>query len=344
MTTKGPKPKAVLISDIHYNLNTLELADAALNMAIKKANDLKIPLIVAGDLHDTKANLRAECVARLIDTFYKIKVPTYLIRGNHDSHNEKSTDTALLFLGGINGMLSLIDEPCFCVPLGIRFIPYHHDVEALRIYLKKIPDNSTIIMHQGLNGSESGEYIQDKSALDFEDVKNFRVISGHYHKRQDIGFQTKTSGKMSSLQMFSYIGNPYTLNFAESEDPEKGFQILMDDGSLEFVPTNLRKHVSYTCFVDDLPGLKQVNAEDLLKIKLIGSKEELSKLSRKYIETCVGRADFRLEYVYTDENLKLEDLVNKTSTPLMEELINKNATDVATKNRLKYLLEELLCD
>ena len=54
---KPRSPIAVLISDIHYNINTLPVADAALRQAIAKANELDVVLIVTGDLHDTKANL-----------------------------------------------------------------------------------------------------------------------------------------------------------------------------------------------------------------------------------------------------------------------------------------------
>ena len=59
-------PTAVLISDVHYSLQTLPLADKVMRMAIDKANSLGVPLIVAGDLHDTKANMRAECVNAMI--------------------------------------------------------------------------------------------------------------------------------------------------------------------------------------------------------------------------------------------------------------------------------------
>ena len=62
-------PIAVLISDVHYNLQNLKVADAAMNLAIDKALDLGIDLIVAGDLHDTKANLRGECVSVMRKTF-----------------------------------------------------------------------------------------------------------------------------------------------------------------------------------------------------------------------------------------------------------------------------------
>ena len=69
-------PVAILISDVHYNINTLKLADAAMQMAIDEANKLSVPLIVAGDLHDTKANLRGECVNAMLSTFSKLLAQT----------------------------------------------------------------------------------------------------------------------------------------------------------------------------------------------------------------------------------------------------------------------------
>src|SRR5579862_1378127 len=92
------KSLAVLVSDVHYNVHTLKLADAAMRMAIVKANKLEVPLIVAGDLHDTKANLRGECVNAMIETFKQCNKPPYIIVGNHDRINEKSHEHSLNFL------------------------------------------------------------------------------------------------------------------------------------------------------------------------------------------------------------------------------------------------------
>ena len=77
-------PRAVLISDVHYNLQTLPLADAAMRQAIQKANELQVPLIVAGDLHDTKANLRGECINAMLETFNTCEQDIYFLIGNHD--------------------------------------------------------------------------------------------------------------------------------------------------------------------------------------------------------------------------------------------------------------------
>jgi DNA repair exonuclease SbcCD nuclease subunit len=289
-------PIAVLISDVHYNLNTLEFADKAMRLAIQKANDLNVPLIVAGDLHDTKANLRGECILAMIKTFDTLYTNCYILRGNHDAINEKSKETGLDFLNRqeITGRYSgdtfvsgreIITTPSYFNKLGavmdnsVHLIPYHHDINELKKYLSKIDYKSCVIMHQGLMNSNMGDYIQDKSAITKDDVAGLRVISGHYHTRQTIQI---AGGK------WDYIGNPYTLSWGEANDPEKGFQVLYSDGSLEFIPTNLRKHRIIICGWDDRhnifwgPALKG-NPEDLVWVKVEGTKEQLSIVTKEWL-------------------------------------------------------------
>jgi DNA repair exonuclease SbcCD nuclease subunit len=179
------KPIAVLISDIHYNIQTLDIADKALRLAISKANDLEVPVIIAGDLHDTKANLRGECVLALINTIQLCNQPPYILRGNHDSLNEKSKEHSLEFLGPYSHMV----KDNATTNLGDRhvyLIPYEHHTEVLKAHLKTVKKGSILIMHQGVEHSHAGHYIQDKTALSRDDYKGLRIISGHYHRRQTI--------------------------------------------------------------------------------------------------------------------------------------------------------------
>ncbi len=314
---------AVVLSDIHYDLNTLELADNATQIAIAKANTLNIPLIIAGDLHNSKANMRAECVNAMLKTFKKIKQKCIVIRGNHDSLNEKVKEHALNFLPDsieiVAGHTRIFNN--------LYLIPYHHDLKELRFELKQIPKGSTIIMHQGLQGSNSGEYYQDKSALTFDDVKDFRVISGHYHTRQDIKTGRPQKG---AVGLFSYIGNPYTLNFAEATDPEKGFQVLMDDGTLEFIPTNLRKHIVIDI---DLSSAYQPQTAysygDIVKFKIKGTREQLSKVNSSQFKG-------KIELIPTDEIKKIETKFTNQND-ILDELISKNESS----DRLKRLWRSL---
>lgn len=332
------RPIAVLISDIHYGLNTLSLADNATRQAIDKANSLNVPLIVAGDLHDTKANLRAECVSAMLATFKTARHKPWVLVGNHDLVNERSAENALEFL---NGTVNLLSDYSY-IDIGsvrLRLLPYRSEAEAAAKAFSNMPKGSIVIAHQGLKNSHAGEYISDKSAVSWADVQHLRVISGHYHTRQTIHTSVDNRARdncASSTGSFDYIGNPYTLNFGEANDPEKGFQILNDGGSLTFVPTNLRKHVVIEWAEHaDFPATW--NENDLLWVKVIGRKEFCSSATRKVITDTVGRSDFKLDYYPTDSVTSLP-AKTRTQSELLDDVIEvtSNVSD-EQKARLKAL-------
>jgi len=338
-----PKPIAVLISDVHYNLQTLELADKAMRMALEKADQLRVPLIVAGDLHDTKAAMRAECVNAMLRTFSAVVYwrPIILV-GNHDKINEKSTEHSLKFLE--NDHTDVRGDP-FEWADGIHLVPYQHDLVFLKTYLRDICPGSVVIMHQGLQGSDSGDYFQDPTALSHEDVAHLRVISGHYHRRQDID-----TGKGNT---FSYIGNPYTLGFGEANHPEKGFQILHSDGSLEFVPTNLRKHRIITVGYNNEDGPRGIfwtvpiasQPEDLVWVKVTGTREQLKKVNKEFLKAEMPWLnEFKLELIYEDQEVMTEaPPSNMTKESILDRMIDTlSATTDAQKTRLKSLWKDLV--
>lgn len=339
-TNSKSKPVAVLISDVHYNIHTLELADRAMRIAISKANELNVRLIVAGDLHDTKANLRGECVNAIINTFKLAKNKSIVIIGNHDKINEKSDDHSLLFL---EGFATIVNTPDACKNL--YFMPYYSDpkklIEAIR-YEDPGP-YAALIMHQGISGSDSGEYIQDPTAIIKENVAGLRIISGHYHKRQTL--------ELPNGGQWDYIGNPYTLNYGEANDPEKGFQILMDDGSLQFVPTGLRKHIVIDCVVTNssrelkliAPQYLIIQPEDLVKVRLLGHKMDLQAISKDRISKFLQIDNFRLEYKY---EVQTENIKNFDTKLPIKELLDATITSFpslgdATVTRIKNLWKNL---
>lgn len=329
------KPISVLIADVHYSLPTLKLADAAMRQAIAKANELNVPVIVAGDLHDTKANLRGECVNAMVETFKLCRQKPYVIIGNHDRINEKSPEHSLNFLKSLD--VELVTEPtALSNENTVILLPYYDHPLAAKMAVKKYgPNHSILVMHQGLNKTQMGDYIQDKSALNFEDVSKYRIISGHYHARQTVHFPE--GGK------WDYIGNPYTLSFGEANDPEKGFQILYDDGSLEFVPTNLRKHVIWDLDINNIEiSMKELSKYDLLWVKIKGTHEELNKCSRAYVSRLLDLdGPFKLDLIplggITEKPTK-----QLASAELMDSLIDSltNTSD-ERKTKLKELWRHL---
>lgn len=329
------KPSAVLISDIHFNIQNLSLATAALSHAVMEANRLGLTLIVAGDMHDSKANIRGECVKAILDTLDRAITQPIVIVANHDRINERSPEHSLEFL---RNTVQLVTEPTLWE--NIYLFPYYHDPSALRSDIARVPKGSTLIMHQGIEGSNMGDYIQDKSALNPEDVASIRVISGHYHSRQTI--ELPEGGK------WDYIGNPYTLSFGEANDPPKGFQILYDDGSLEFVPTNLRKHIKWDIRLGDFHARadlanRRPNQNDLLWVRISGPAASLAKLSKSQIkEDWSLDADFRLEFISDDVITEIPEIEPLSKDELFDSLIDSASIETDQKNRLKSLWKDLL--
>lgn len=326
------KPVAVLISDVHYNRETLEVADTCVRQAISKANELKVPLIVAGDLHDTKANLRGECVNRMIETFKLCDSPPYILVGNHCKINEKSEEHILNFL---RPYAAIIDYKTGAPLKYIGYlVPYEHDIKRLIAYLKGLPNGSQVIMHQGIQGSNAGEYFQDPTALHPDDVSGLRIISGHYHARQTIPLPD--SGK------WDFIGNPYTLNFGEAKDPIKGFQILNSDGSLEFVPTNIRKHIvgnivdSGEMIMWGTEG-KQVLSDDILKIIIHCPKENAYKWTHDRVSELVEIDNFRLEIIANDATDTISESRSLTREDQLDSIIDALGATADHKTQLKSL-------
>lgn len=342
------KPKAVLISDVHFNINTLWLASSALNTAVTMANDLGVHLVIAGDLHDTKANMRAECVNQIRSILMCATKKPYVLIGNHDLINEKSVSNALNFL---RDSCVVVEHINYHSEIDLNFIPYLSDISYLDSYefmnnLKvHTLSNTQVIMHQGIIGSNSGEYYQDKSAIPKEALANFRVISGHYHTRQDIKCGPIKDGNVG---LASYIGNPYTLSFAEASDPVKGFQVLYDDGSLEFIPTNLRKHVVLEYAAPSMDSslhqyFTQIKDEDLVWVKVTGTREDLSKITKQSMAKLIKRDDFKFDLIPTDNETNYQ-VSSSTENPsdVLDKLIDSTASSNDQKFRIKELYRQFI--
>lgn len=331
------KPVAVLISDVHYNLKNLELSDAAMNAAIKYGEINSLPVIVAGDLHDTKALMRGEVVSRMIKTFSNRETPIIVMIGNHDRINEKSPLHSLEFL---KPYVNLIDKPTSIAlqytkhkQAHLNLIPYHSENEKIKL---DYPKGSILIMHQGVTQGDKGEYVFDRSAIDVARLKDYTAISGHYHRHHTVGTLT-------------YIGSPFTMSFAESNDGPKGFLVVNEDGTFKQEVLNFRKHIIWgvgtggnTQGCLEYMSMLTKNKNDILWMKLTGPKSELDKISKKKIAEYIGREDFKLDKI-PDESLVKEKInIKLTGEEILDKLIEGLSEKKEQKEYLKTLWRGLV--
>lgn len=325
MNQKRTKPAAVIIGDIHFTPATLDLATASFLHAKDKAKSLGVPLILNGDTLDSKAIMRGECVNRLLELVKSYSSIVVNI-GNHDLLNEKGSEHVLNFL---KDHCTVVDEPYELYAdsersKGMYIIPYQNSAEKLVKILDSTPKESMLILHQGVQTAYMGHYTQDRTSLSKDTFADFRVISSHYHRKQDIKCGCPRQG---GVGLFSYIGNPYTLNFGEAQDGDKGFAVIYDDGSLEHVPTNLRKHVVLDCFP------KEFNTSDLYWIKIKGPKSELAKIKKT--------GSYKLDLIPTD-SIETNRTEGMTDSELLDSLINNLGETDDQKKYLKDLWREIL--
>ncbi len=323
-------PACVAISDIHFNLQTLPVASAALVAAKQAANRLKVPLVIAGDLNDTKAIIRAEVANALIAILETAKTPVYILEGNHDKVNEKGDAHGLNYL---RPYATIVDSASRLElgSLKVTLVPYQNSVDKLRDILVNVR-TKVIIMHQGVMGAQMGDYVVDNTSIDPKELKDFTVYSGHYHRHQCLGTVT-------------YLGSPYTITFGEANDGPKGFLIISSDGSFEREILNLRAHRIFERGVSELEnGLYgQFNEGDLLWLKVKGPKSELAKLNKNEVGLRLfGHSNFKLDKIYTEADTADIRQLSATHPPdLMDGVIDSTDESVETKGDLKKLWREI---
>jgi hypothetical protein len=337
------KASAVLISDVHFNINTLGLASVALTHALAHAEELDVPLIIAGDLNDTKAVLRAECANTLVDILGRAsdKVRVLVLIGNHDLINEKAKEHSLNFLAPY---CEIVAAPRYDRELDLWLVPYQSNLEELQGILKVIKPGSTVIMHQGIMSAAMGEYTVDKSSITPEELAPFCVISGHYHMLQTIITDGKKHATNYGVGTANYIGTPYSVTYAEANDGPKGFRVLHDSGVLTQVETRLRKHVKVERAVEDvLDPIEGLKPTDLLWFKVHGPASELDKLSKKQLGLHhLGHQNFKFDKDYAEAEAVVIEDKTFTDAQMLDMLVDESEETSTAKVYLKALWRDIL--
>lgn len=330
------QPLAIIINDVHYNQYNIALCNKVMRQAAMEAHGYHVPLIVAGDLNDTKAIIRGEVLNALIETMEYCNSIThvYVMIGNHDLINHHAYDHTLNFLRGVVDVV--VQAPVMLH--GLYLIPYRVSDREFLTATAGMDKHSTIVAHQGLRNSHSGDYFSDPTAVDATQLPpNIRVISGHYHRRQDIDLPNGGT--------WTYLGSPFTHTFGEAEDGVKGFNVLYTDGSVELVPTNLRKHVIVTRDVDSvMQPIEGLNKEDLLWMKVTGPYSEVRGLKKKDIGLMhLGHSNFKLDLIPTDlVNPTAKKLDKLTHSEILDSVIKDSTESKEQKKYLSKLWREIL--
>ena len=268
----------VAISDVHVSLKTLDVSLKVLSKAIAKCEELNVPLVIGGDLNDTKAVLRAEYVKELINLFKCSKQKIFVLIGNHDLINKAGYEHSLEFLNLLPNV-EVIDENQIITfnDVKIGFIPYKNTQQEMRQALDEMRSSGikNLICHQGFFGAFMGDYVVDESSINPDELKDFdHVFSGHYHKHQFVS------------DNIMYFGSPFTINFSETMD-EKYFWVIQKDND-RLIPngilTNVRSHKLAVWENEKPQEPKKFDKDTILKVLLRGTKEFVLSFKKEDIQ------------------------------------------------------------
>ena len=228
------KSKIAIFSDLHLGVhgNSAQWHDIAINWCRWFVEDLKRnnikDIIFCGDWYHNRSEISVDTLTVSAEIFDMLKdFNLTVITGNHDLYFKHRTDVHSLNIVKGRKNVNVVDKPFVIEKFDrvITFLPWGFDTSSL-------PDGDICFGHLEI------ESFKMNSAKTCEDgikastlLRKFDlVVSGHFHTRHERTFEAGT---------ILYVGNPFEMDFGDSEN-EKGYYILdFDDLSYNFIPNNL---------------------------------------------------------------------------------------------------------
>lgn len=262
----------LLINDIHVSRDSLQDFqknwDEALDICKKRGI---VDIIIGGDLWQSRSSQTLDVLLAVRDAIIKAgnaDITLTIAEGNHDLIDQES-------LYGYSHIFSeyknvfVVDDymPIDFGENGTLYVmSYFPEDGSFTERLEDMvqndfnPSNNNILyIHEGINGALA---TPSKKELPTKIFKDFdKVLVGHYHNRTKI--------KNTNIE---YIGSSRQANFGEDE--MKGYTILFDDGTTEFIQNQVNTRYKVIDVpangIDDdlLAELNQIKEEGKYKVKL----------------------------------------------------------------------------
>lgn len=227
---KQKQPTTIVFSDSHVRKGKTEEFTANMEELISLAKKHGIKnLVFAGDLfysssHQTLDVLLA--VHRFIRRLKDEDISCIAIPGNHDKV-DRDSDDSYLDIFECSHFIVRNRESFIIGDVMFHVFDYRSETGTFRDEWSKFMEESAdekkqiLILHQGINGglTTHSDANKELSPELFKDWDN--VLVGHYHDRNKVS---------DNIQ---YIGSSRQFNFGEDE--MKGYTLVYDDGSCEFI-------------------------------------------------------------------------------------------------------------
>ncbi|WP_165020892.1 exonuclease SbcCD subunit D [Dysgonomonas sp. ZJ279] len=266
-------PCVLLINDIHVSKDNLPDFTANWNEALSVCKKLDIELIaVGGDLFQSRAAQTLDVLLAVHDALIDADrqgIQVILANGNHDKVNQESNRGYCHVFSQHDNVMLVDESMSVCKPdwdYALHIIPYFPENGTFKDKLDDVIQHELVkgrknylYIHEGINGALLHTSDNELPASMFSVFD--KIFVGHYHNRCTV--------KGTEID---YIGSSRQHNFGEDE--EKGYTVLYNDGSYEFIKNqvNTRYRVIDTdadkvdIHLSDL--LEEIKADGRYKVKV----------------------------------------------------------------------------
>lgn len=275
---------AILSTDKHVTPSNLPEMYDLFRQEIALAKERNIPYIIwLGDIFNSRESQRQEVLTFLSNILIDYKtagLEIYCLPGNHDKTDYNSYDSFLdCFI--LAPHFHLLKEASSFMLGGIKFdsVPFFNEEKWLEEFNKisKKDAGKILLSHIAVDGSINN----DGSKVNSDKIKpsifsHYKsVFLGHYHNAQKVG------------KNIFHLPSTRQNNFGE--DNEKGFTILYDDFSTEFIKSKFIEFKKYYIDLDDssvdeaIKLAKNIKKENVrISFEFSGSDDKLRSLDKKF--------------------------------------------------------------
>jgi len=330
--------RVLFIGDMHLRINKFSLALQFLTWLNTFIEDQKPDLVVnLGDATDTHAVIRSEVLNELMAHIYHVVdsgIPYVYVSGNHDYFSPKDSKyhALLPFKGRINNLF-VVDEPQDL--FGMTFVPFMADEKKFPTKTKPI-----CIAHQTFLGADYGA-INANEGIDANTVSADIIISGHIHKKHDLG-------------KVVYVGSPYSQDASDANQIKGISTFDTDTFEFSFTPTpmpswkTIKLEISSAQGADGLHmALEQATSDRTTShhylIEITGPKAEVVAYieSPQYLKLVKGLS-IRLKTVFTDKERKKVAISAISMEQVLSEFVNRVYSGSLDKDKVLQKAKEVL--
>lgn len=324
---------AVLGCDYHLDQTNIQLVWNVWQQHCDLCEKYSARMLLGGDIFTSRSGQPLSVLTAFKNMVWNLEercILAQVIPGNHDKTDANSQQSYLDVYNSLNIKLHSNSGVWMQGEVLFGFIPYFgndewiEQYECLEVNVNELLLNGEIdkdmprilITHMGVEGVRNNDGTTVSSPIKPSMFKNWdKVLVGHYHDASQIG------------DNIFYTGSVYQNNYGENIT-DKGFTLIYNDGSIEFVPSEFPRYIKERVDVDDPQTLRNIIDKydevdgDHVRIVLRGKKTDLEKVNK--IELAQRGFDVKFETVETTaavETAEAEDVLEYDKSSLMKDFM-----------------------